>query len=68
MLAPGEFLLLPVQQTQPDSFDARDTEPNLPAFAGRETALTPVVTPAPEPEERPSFLLILLRALGAIHS
>jgi hypothetical protein len=68
MLAPGEYLLLPVQQNQPDSLTGRGTEPNLPVLGARETALTPVVTPAPEPEERPSFLLILLRALGAIHS
>jgi hypothetical protein len=68
MLAPGEYLLLPVQQNQLAPLAGRDTEPNLPALAVRETELTPIVAPAPKPEERPSFLLILLRALGAIHS
>ena len=67
MLAPGEYLLLPVQQNSVP-FTGRETETELPAFAGRETTLTPVVAPAPESEERPSFLLVLLRALGAIHS
>jgi len=67
MLAPGEFLLLPVEQNSVP-FTGRETEPELPALGLRETTLTPAVTAAPEPEEPPSFLLILLRALGAIHS
>ena len=67
MLAPGEYLLLPVQQNSVP-FAGRETEPELPALGVRETSLTPAVTSAPEPEERPSFLLILLRALGAIHT
>jgi len=67
MLAPGEFLLLPVQQNSVP-FTGRETESELPALGVRETSLTPAVTSTPESEERPSFLLILLRALGAIHS
>jgi hypothetical protein len=67
MLAPGEYLLLPVQQNSVP-FAGRETESELPAFGLRETTLAPVVTAAPEPEEPPSFLLILLRALGAIHT
>jgi hypothetical protein len=67
MLAPGEFLLLPVQQNSA-SFTGGETESELPALGVRETSLTPVIIPEPESEERPSFLLILLRALGAIHS
>jgi hypothetical protein len=67
MLAPGEYLLLPVQQNSVP-FAGRETEPELPALGVRETSPTPVVTPKPESEERPSFLLILLRALGAIHT
>ena len=68
MLAPGEYLLLPVQQNSSAPFTGRETEAELPALGVRETTLTPAVTAAPEPEEPPSFLLILLRALGAIHS
>jgi hypothetical protein len=68
MLAPGEYLIVPVQQNHPDPLAGRETASDLPALRVRNTALTPVVAPAPRPEERPSFLLILLRALGAIHS
>ena len=67
MLAPGEYLLLPVQQNS-SPFTGRETEAELPALGVRETTLTPVAAAAPEPEEPPSFLLILLRALGAIHT
>ena len=67
MLAPGEYLLLPVQQNSVP-FAGRETESELPALGVRETSLTPAVASAPEPEEPPSFLLILLRSLGAIHT
>jgi len=67
MLAPGEYLLLPVQQNSVP-LTGRETESELPALGVRETSLTPAVTSTPEPEERSSFLLILLRALGAIHT
>jgi len=67
MLAPGEYLLLPVQQNSVP-LTGRETESELPALGVRETSLTPAVAPTPEPEEPPSFLLVLLRALGAIHT
>ena len=61
MLAPGEFLINPVSQ---ESTRTTTTTP----LAGRKTELTPVAAPAPKSEERPSFLLVLLRALGAVHT
>jgi len=65
MLAPGEFLTKPdPEKPLPERPAERGAEPNSPAGP------TAPATPAPEPEadEPQSFLLILLRALGAIHS
>jgi hypothetical protein len=57
MLAPGEYLINPAPK-----------EPVPLRERVRGTDQTPVATPTEQPKERPSFLLILLRALGAIHS
>lgn len=61
MLAPGEYLLKPVPP-----------EPKPLGESGGATttvvALTAVANPVQKPDERPSFLMILLRALGAIHT
>ena len=61
MLAPGDYLLKPVPP-----------EPKPLSESGCATttvvALTSVANPTQKPDERPSFLLILLRALGAIHT
>jgi len=58
MLVPGEYLINPVPKEPPPT-----------PLAGRDTKQTPVVAPTEtSDEERPSFLLILLRALGAIHT
>jgi hypothetical protein len=62
MLAPGEYLINPVTH---ESIKTTTTTP----VAGRKTELTPVAASAEKSDdERPSFLLILLRALGAVHS
>ena len=61
MLAPGEYLINPVPQ------ESTKTTTTIP-IAGRTTELTPVAAPAEKPDERPSFLIILLRALGAVHT
>jgi len=56
MLAPGDYLIKPMPETPP---------------AERRVEPTPPAPPAPvtEAEEEPrSFLMTLLRALGAIHS
>jgi len=63
MLAPGEYLL------NPDPIKPTPTALNEPTSATTSVvALTTIVNPVEEPEERPSFLLILLRALGAVHT
>ncbi len=60
MLVPGEYLINPVPA---------ELAPNPTPLAGRDTDQNPVATPTQKSdEERPSFLLILLRALGAIHT
>jgi len=60
MLAPGEFLTTPVREGATE------------APAGREAVPPPAPAPAPvaerEKPESQSFLMILLRALGAIHT
>jgi len=57
MLAPGECLTKPATQ---------DAVPAPPATRGAEPA--PTDAPAEEPDDELSFLLILLRALGAVHT
>ena len=58
MLAPGEYLLKPPSEEAPAKLPAERTgEPTPPA---------PVVET--EEAESRSFLMILLRALGAIHT
>jgi hypothetical protein len=63
MLAPGHCLTKPVP---------REPIPELPATRGAEPEPDPPPAPAAEPEpeeaEPRSFLLTLLRALGAIHT
>jgi len=63
MLAPGEFLTCPVRQ-EPNREPA--TRPGD-AARSPETRITAPITKAEEPEPR-SFLLILLNALGALHT
>jgi hypothetical protein len=59
MLAPGDYLSQPVPPPAAPAHDRR-IEATLP---------TPVsTTPVPPETESPSFLLILLRTLGAIHT
>jgi len=56
MLAPGDFLIKPAPETPPVERSGEQTPPAPPA-------------PVTEVEEEPrSFLMTLLRALGAIHS
>jgi hypothetical protein len=65
MLAPGEFLTKPdPEKPLPERPAERGAEPTSPADP------TAPVTPTLESkaDEPQSFLLILLRALGAIHS
>lgn len=62
MLAPGEYLLNPVPpEPKPPLSDPGCATTTV-------VALTAVANPTHKPDERPSFLLILLRALGAIHT
>ena len=65
MLAPGEYLINPAPK--PPDTAATTTTTTIP-IAGRDTEVIPVVPPAPRAEGRPPFLLILLRALGAVHT
>lgn len=60
MLAPGEHLTRP---TEPPTAGPRTTEP--PPALPPGSATGPAPTTGDEPE---SFLMILLRALGAIHT
>lgn len=58
MLAPGDCLISPTTETPPrQPLAERRTEPPAPAPAAK-----------PEEAESRSFLLTLLRALGAIHT
>jgi hypothetical protein len=59
MLAPGEFLTKPESEKPP---------PDRPAAPPTEPAQPAPPAAAPESAEPRSFLLTLLRALGAIHS
>jgi hypothetical protein len=61
MLVPGEYLLVPPQP---------DQNPQKPAnSAGQPTQTPPATQPTAARETEPrSFLLTLLRALGAVHS
>jgi hypothetical protein len=59
MLAPGDCLTKPVTQ---------EAVPAPPASRGAEPAPTAAPTGKPDDDESPSFLMILLRALGAFHS
>jgi hypothetical protein len=61
MLAPGDLLTKPPADAQPGGAE-RSTAPPAPAEP------PPVGGPNPSPEESDSFLLRLLRALGAIHT
>jgi hypothetical protein len=56
VLAPGEYLLKPPEDTPEVPLAERGGEPPAPAPG------------QPEQPERESFLLILLRALGAVHT
>jgi hypothetical protein len=58
VLAPGDLLLKPAPE---------EPKPPAPAGAGQPTPLPAPATKA-EDEEPRSFLLTLLRALGAIHT
>ncbi|MCI0701821.1 MAG: hypothetical protein L0241_12125 [Planctomycetia bacterium] len=63
MLAPGDMLLQPVPM------ELRETTQVAPQRTTVDTAKpTQPAQPAPEKSEARSFLLILLRALGAIHT
>jgi len=61
MLAPGDLLTKPTADAQPAGAE-RSTAPPGPV------APSPAAGPNPPPEESDSFLLRLLRALGAIHT
>jgi hypothetical protein len=58
MLAPGDYLLIPASEPPPAMPGTRDGAPTPPPAP-------PAEVEEPEPQ---SFLLILLRALGAIHT
>jgi len=62
MLVPGEYVLNPA----PKERLPKELPPT--PLAGRTTEQTPVSPTEKSDDERPSFLLILLRALGAIHT
>jgi hypothetical protein len=83
MLAPGEYLLIPVSQTRPALYEssyptlaecrvAASTQTELEVLKkdASQTDTTPLSAMNTEPTETEprSFLLIILTALGAIHS
>lgn len=59
MLAPGELLVKPPEEP---------TKPPVQPPAERTGEPSPAPTVAGDDDDSPSFLLILLRALGAIHT
>ena len=76
MLAPGELLLLPVTPV-PAPGEGNNLVPTVPCaetatdlrpLSPRDTIPDGVPQLSPPGPEEPSFLLILLRALGALHS
>lgn len=60
MLAPGDYLTRPATEALPA------VVPSVPPPASEGTS--PTATQTEQPEEGDSFLLRLLRALGAIHT
>lgn len=71
MLAPGEYLLMPAPKASPETLPALPSVTPLETVsAGRaeEPIPAPVPTARADEDEPRSFLLILLRALGAVHT
>ncbi len=64
MLAPGDFLTNPVQQAPSHAaIGVATPHPATPIAAS-----TIAEQPKPQPSESRSFLMILLNALGAVHT
>jgi len=60
MLAPGDLLTKPSPEEPPPAPPAAPQPPN--------TGTAPIAAPTETPKDDDSFLLRLLRALGAIHT